>query len=395
MPGTATSHVSPGALPGHHFQGINRIDILQGSVRIIILQGSVRIIILPGIVRIIILPWRNKFREQQMDFNKITGQREVIENLKRSLSEDRVSHAYIFSGPQGIGKKTIARIFAGLLLCDDPHDGATCGRCRACLLIENGTNPDLISVNADGSSIGVDQIRAIQGDAVLRPMYSRRKVYIVEDAVKMTVQAQNCLLKTFEEPPSYVIVILLTTNYESLLETVRSRALHMQLRKYTRDQVMQALRARIGGSRHVLELIAGYADGNIGQALKLAESSEFSMLRDRLFDLLPGVSSGRTKDIFELTAFLEDNRDNIDVLLDIMLVYYRDLLAAKECGESMLINSDKKDIILNNARNCRSSRIIECIEAVGAVRGALRQHANYQLAVDWLLIKLQGQNKKG
>ena len=325
-----------------------------------------------------------------MDFESITGQREVVGNLKRSLSEDRVSHAYIFSGPQGIGKKTIARIFAGLLLCDDPHDGAICGRCKACLLMENGTNPDLVTIRTDGPSIGVDQIRGIQDDAVLRPMYSKRKVYIVEDAAKMTVQAQNCLLKTFEEPPGYVVVILLTANYESLLETVRSRALHLQFRKYTHDQVMQALRTRIGGSSTMLELIAGYADGNIGQALKLAESSEFSALRDRLFDLLPGAASGKTKDIFEITAFLEDNRENIDVLLDIMLVYYRDLLVAREGGESMLINSDKKDIIMNNAQNYRDSRIIECIDAIEAARGALRQHANYQLATDYLLIKLQG-----
>jgi len=325
-----------------------------------------------------------------MDFEGITGQREVIENLKRSLSEDRVSHAYIFSGPQGIGKKTIARVFAGLLLCNDPHGGATCGRCKACLLMENGTNPDFISINTDGPSIGVDLIRGIQSDSVLSPMYSRRKVYIVEDAAKMTVQAQNCLLKTFEEPPGYVVVILLTTNYESLLETVRSRAQHLQFRKYTHDQVMQALKARIGGSSSVLELIAGYADGNIGQALKLAESSEFSAMRDRLFELMPGIGSGRTRDIFELAAFLEENRENIDVLLDIMLAYYRDLLVASEGAAGMLINSDKKDIIMNNARNCRSSRIIECIDAIGAAKGALRQHANYQLLTDYLLIKLQG-----
>src|SRR5690606_32007056 len=100
------------------------------------------------------------------------------------------SHAYIFSGPQGIGKKTIARIFAGLLLCSDPRDGATCGRCKACLLMENGTNPDFVSINTDGPGIGVDLVRGIQADSVLRPMYSRHKVYIVKDAAKMTVQAE-------------------------------------------------------------------------------------------------------------------------------------------------------------------------------------------------------------
>ena len=279
-----------------------------------------------------------------MDFESVIGQREVIDNLKRSLSEDRVSHAYIFSGPQGIGKKTIARIFAGLLLCDDLRGGAACGRCKPCLLMESGTNPDYISIRTDGLSIGVDAIRRMQGDTVLMPMYSRRKVYVIEDAAKMTDQAQNCLLKTFEEPPGYVVVILLTTNYENLLETVRSRARHLQFRKYTYDQVIQAIRVRFGKKGHVMELIAGYSDGNIGAALELAGSGEFSALRGQLFRILPGVASGRTEDIFEMYAFLENNRENIGVLMDIMLVYYRDILVAKEGGgESMLINQDKKD----------------------------------------------------
>lgn len=330
-----------------------------------------------------------------MDFNGLIGQNEVISSLKRALSENRVSHAYIFSGPEGIGKKTTARIFAGLLLCDDPHDGATCGKCRACRLMENGSNPDYISINTDGASIGVDVIRSIQNDSVLRPVYSKRKVYIVEDAAKMTDQAQNCLLKTFEEPPGHAVVILLTTNYEKLLETVRSRAQHLQFRKYTHEQVCQALSARLGEDRRgLIGLAADYSDGNIGMALKLAGSDEFLSLREQLLGMLPAAAAGNTGAILDLTAFLDNNKENIDMLLDIMLLYYRDLLVMKETeSEKMLINSDKKDIIFNNARNYRTSRIIAAIEAIGAVRRALRQNAGYQLAVDNLLINIQEDNE--
>ncbi len=326
-----------------------------------------------------------------MDFDFIIGQREVIGSLKRSISEDRVGHAYIFSGPEGIGKKTIAGIFAGLLLCNDPYDGAACGQCKACRLMQNASNPDHVSINAEDTSIGVDVIRSIQSDTALRPLYSKRKVYIVEDAVKMTDQAQNCLLKTFEEPPGYVVIILLTTNYEKLLETVRSRAQHLQFRKYTRDQVCQVLNARLGGNdMGLIGLAADYSDGNIGMALELAESGDFSHLRDQVFEMLPGAARGRTKDILEFTAFLDSHRASINILFDIMLLYYRDLLVMKETGnEKMLINSDKKDIILDNARNYRGSRIIASIEAIGAVRTALRQNAGYQLAIDNLLINLR------
>lgn len=326
-----------------------------------------------------------------MDFSVIAGQKEVTGSLKRALSEDRVGHAYIFSGPEGIGKKTIARIFAGLLLCADPSGGAACGVCKACRLVENGSNPDLVRIGTEEASIGVDIIRSIQSDIMLRPMYSKRKIYIVEDAVKMTEQAQNCLLKIFEEPPEYAVIILLATNYEKLLETVRSRAQHLQFRKNTREQVCQVLNQRADtGKRGLIGLAADYADGNIGMALKLVESGDFSQLRDRVFEMLPDAAAGGTKAILEFTSFLDESRDSIDILLDIMLLYYRDLLVMKETGnEKMLINSDKKDIILDNARNYRSSRIIASIDAIGEVRMALRRNAGYQLAVDNLLINLR------
>lgn len=325
-----------------------------------------------------------------MDFKDIIGQKEVIGSLTRSLSEGRIGHAYIFSGPAGIGKRTIASIFAGLLLCDNPQNGSACGKCRPCLMMENGSNPDYRSISGEESSIGVDMIREIQSDAVLKPMYSKHKVYIVEEAAKMTEQAQNCLLKTFEEPPGYVVVMLLTTNYEKLLETVRSRAQHLKLVKYTREQVLQALMLRYGSDRGVFGLAADYSDGNIGTALDLAGSGDFSQLRDQTLELLPDAAQGRTRSVLELSSFMDANKDNVDMLLDIMLLYYRDLLVMSETGkENLLINSDKKDIILNNARKYSRDRLISSIEAIGASRRAIKQNAGYQLVIDNLLIKLR------
>ena len=325
-----------------------------------------------------------------MNFNSIIGQSEVTDSLKRSLSENRVGHAYIFTGSAGMGKKTIAQLFAGLLLCENPQSGSTCGKCTACLLYENGSNPDYHRINTEDASIGVDRIRDIQGDVSIKPMYSKRKVYVIEDAVKMTDQAQNCLLKTFEEPPSYVVVILLATNYEMLLETIRSRAQRLNFRKYTYEQVCQALAEKYGMRSTLLELAAGYSDGNIGMALELAGSGEFTILRERIFELLPGVAKGRMDEVLEFTAFMEENRDSIDLLLDIMLLYYRDLLLVCETGNgNVLINSDKKDMIFINARMYCSRRIIDNIAAIEAVRRAIKQNANYQLAIDNLLIKLR------
>lgn len=325
-----------------------------------------------------------------MDFNGIIGQKQVIGSLKRAFAESRIPHAYIFTGPAGIGKKTIAHLFAGLLLCENPQSGAACGVCRGCLLYENGSNPDYRRINTEEASIGVDMIRGIQGDVSIRPMYSKRKVYIIEDAGKMTDQAQNCLLKTFEEPPPYVVVILLVANYEMLLETIRSRAQRLNFTKYSYEQVCQALVEKYGRGSGSIELAAGYSDGNIGLALELAASGEFTLLREKAIELLPGVAKGRMTDILEFTAFMEENKDSTELLLGTLLLYYRDLLVVCETGnEKMLINSDKKDIIFNNARMYRSSRLLDNIAAIEATRRALKQNANYQLAIDNMLIKLR------
>ncbi len=325
-----------------------------------------------------------------MDFSGIIGQKEVVGSLERALSENRVGHAYIFTGPAGMGKKTIAHLFAGLLLCDAPKDGKTCGKCIPCQLFENDSNPDFHSIDTDETSIGVDMIRGVQGDVAIKPMYSKRKVYIVEDASKMTEQAQNCLLKTFEEPPEYVVIILLTANYEALLETVRSRAQQLHFKKYTRDQVRQALTTILGKEEGKAGLAIDYADGNIGLALELAGSGDFSRLREHVLALLPGVEKGKTASILEFTALIEENRDSAGLLLDIMLLYYRDLLIMCETGnENMLINSDKKDMIFNNAQMRTSRGVVGRIDALEAARRALKQNANMQLVVDNLLISLR------
>lgn len=325
-----------------------------------------------------------------MGFSGVIGQEEVIRSLENDMKYGRIGHAYVFSGTAGIGKKTVAGIFAGMLICNAADISDPCGVCQACRLFISGANPDFRLIKAEGTSIGVDEIREIQGSVAIRPMYSKRKVYIIEDADNMTVQAQNCLLKTLEEPPSYVVLILTASNYESLLETIRSRARRISFKKNTNAQVRQVIAEKYGNDARGIEFAAAYADGIIGTALDLIETEEFIGLREKTFELVNRIKNSGLADIFSTFSFFEDNRDDYNVILDMMAMFYRDMLVAGETeNEKILINSDKRDIIFNNARKYSPQQLVADIEQIEAARRAIKQNANFQLAVEQMLIKLR------
>lgn len=325
-----------------------------------------------------------------MFFSDIVGQKDVVSCLKYAIESNRVGHAYIFSGPKGIGKKTLARIFAKGLLCNDKIANGGCDSCAPCRQFNSGTNPDYREVRTDDASIGVEEIRSLQGDIAVKPFYSSRKVYVIIDADKMTIQAQNCLLKTLEEPPGYAVIILTTANYDALLETIRSRAVRYNFRRNTPEEVRNALAKQVGRDHRGIDFIASWADGSIGAAYELALSEEFTQKRDKVFDIVQELMNSNTAHIFELCSFFESNRNDINALLDMMAMFYRDVLMVKEVGnENMLINFDKKDIIINIAPRFSKRQLISNLDIIELARRDINQNANFQLAVEVMLMKLQ------
>ena len=163
-------------------------------------------------------------------FDAIVGHDKIKEHLKNAIQMDKISHAYILNGAQGIGKKTIASVFAQAVQCEEGK-AEPCGKCHSCIQAQSGNQPDIIWVKHEKpASIGVEDVRLqINSDILIKPYSSRYKVYIIDEAEKMTVQAQNALLKTIEEPPAYGIIILLTTNADSFLPTILSRYVSISL----------------------------------------------------------------------------------------------------------------------------------------------------------------------
>lgn len=325
-----------------------------------------------------------------MDLNDIVGQKEIVSSLKNSIKFDRVGHAYIFSGPKGVGKRTVAKIFAALLQCKNPYEGKICGECFACGLHANSSNPDFKLLETANASIGVDEIRKIQGDINIRPLYSSRKVYIIVDAEKMTVQAQNCLLKTLEEPPGYTVIILTTSNYDALVSTIRSRSVRYNFRKNTYNEVKDFLQSKNNDNLENIEFITAYSDGIIGTALELTDSDEFAEIREKTLKIILRIKNSKLLDIFDVYEFFEANKDNLETILDIMLLFYRDIIVLKETGrENILINYDKRDIILSNVSTFSLQKLMNSMEAVEVTRKNIKQNANYQLSIEVMLMKLQ------
>ncbi|NLC68220.1 MAG: DNA polymerase III subunit delta' [Clostridiaceae bacterium] len=341
-------------------------------------------------------------------FNNIVGQKEVIGRLKNSLKRDMVRHAYIFSGPRGIGKKTVAKAFAGMLLCSNPGENGGCGKCLPCRLFLENTNPDFCVIERNEASIAVDDIRNMQNDIAIRPLYSNRKVYLVADGEKMTVQAQNCLLKTLEEPPGYGVIIITTSNYDALLHTVCSRCVKYAFVRNTDEEVRLVLGSRTGLRGEELDFIVQYADGVIGKALDVAASGEFMSLREKVVDVILQLPGEGLKKFFEICTFFMENKDNIDKILDIMLLTYRDIFISLfrrkekmpdfadlklDFTSSKLHFTGLKDKTKNKISDAAVSfspgKLVANMETIEYTRRCIKRNANFQLAIETMIIKLQ------
>jgi len=325
-----------------------------------------------------------------MGFDGIIGQDRIRNSLLESMKNGRVGHAYIFTGPVGIGKRTLARRFAETLLCPEFDGKANCGSCVPCRLFSSGTNPDFSELVCEGASIGVDEIRKLQREISIKPLYSSKKLFLIPDAERMTVQAQNCLLKTLEEPPAHSVIILTASNIDSLLDTVRSRVIRYSFMKNTFDEVCRALELNTAESPERIKLIASYADGIIGRALELANSEEFTRLREMAVETVLKIRGGSTSEIFDISRLYNENRDQIEILLDIMASLYRDMLIVRSTAdENKLINTDKKDIIFNNAYRYSTQELIKSMDVIETTRKNLKQNANYQLSIELMFMRLE------
>jgi DNA polymerase-3 subunit delta' len=319
-----------------------------------------------------------------LNLDQIIGQKSLINQLKIIVASSNSGHAYAFSGPSGTGKRTIALAYARSLLCAGCSPGHACLPCRT---FTEGTNPDFYEIVTDKQSIGVDSIRAMQEDMANRPTYGDRKVYFIDRAQQMTTQAQNCLLKTLEEPPAYAVILMSVANFDALLPTIRSRTVNFRINPYSDAEMLQILQPLYALDETEWEFILKFSRGIPGNAIHLIEEGSVRDLRRLVFKLLEKPDDIQSAE--EVRKTLSENKAELPTVLDILLSFYRDCLMALEGMENRLINSDKKDIIKWIAKKYTKRKLLDKTNALEGLRRSFETNVNHQLGVDVLVMEIQ------
>lgn len=324
-------------------------------------------------------------------FKDIPGQEHIKAHFQKAITNHNISHAYILSGESGMGHKSLAEAFALSLLCESGKVNP-CLTCHSCKQVLSGNHPDLIYVTHEKpASIGVDDVRKqINDTIVIRPYSSDYKIYIVDEAEKMTVQAQNALLKTIEEPPSYAIIILLTTNQDIFLPTILSRCIQMKLKPLKDSVIRDYLITDLGVPEAKADIYAAFARGNMGRAVRIAGSEEFKQMYEEIIRMLRNI---REMDISMLLNFIKKMKeDNMDLFecLDFMQIWYRDALMFKVTKDAnLLIFKEEYSVINEMSQKTGYDGFENILEAIDKAKVRLGANVNMELAMELMFLVMK------
>ena len=289
-----------------------------------------------------------------MEFENIIGNTEVKTYLSNSIKQNNILHSYLFLGTEGIGKLLIAKTFAKKILCLNAKEDVQCN-CKSCLCFEGKNHPDFLVVNEEGESIKIEQIRDITEKVIEKPIVSDKKVYIINDCEKMTKEAQNCLLKTLEEPPEFVVLILISSNENLILNTIKSRCMSIKF-NHIPDEILKEYALKNLDYTVVNENVLKSFHGSIGKAIQLKNNQEKYLQIEQM------ISHMETKDIVDimLEAKILYDKDNINDILDYVIV-----------------------CLFSHAE--QNKQYLYCIEYVNKCLQRIRSNGNFDMSIDTML----------
>lgn len=324
-------------------------------------------------------------------FKDVVGHEQIIEHLKGALVHDKVSHAYIFNGDHGTGKNMLARLFAMALQCE-AGGGDACGICRSCLMAWSGNHPDIRWVRHEKpASIGVDDVREqINNDIIIKPYSGKYKIYIVDEAEKMTPQAQNALLKTIEEPPVYAVIMLLTNNVKQLLPTISSRCVVLNMRAADLEQIQQFLMHKYQIPDYKAKICAAFSQGSVGKAVKMAANADFAELQERIIHLLKHVDGMDIYEIVDTVKMLTIYKADIYDIIDMMMIWYRDVLMLKLTkNPNLVIFQEDLGALMNRTTKSSFEGLDTIIQGMEKAKVRLAANVNYDTVLELMLLTIK------
>ena len=323
-----------------------------------------------------------------MTLSDVVGHERGVRVLRAAVIARQPAHAYLLSGPIGVGRKTLARAFVASLLCDAARDGDACGSCPQCVRVAAGTHPDLrvVQRDEDRRDVRTEQAREATRWLTLRPLMASRKVALIDEAEYLNEHGQNALLKTLEEPPGASTFVLVATHESLLLPTVRSRCQRIRLDPLAPTLVDRFLADR-GIAADVRRTIVPRADGSPGRALVLLDDPR-AEARGRMLDQLGRLGGATAAELSGLAQAL--GRDDADVALDVTISWYRDVLALVIDGpDAPVRNADAVPPLRSAATRAAVPDILRALETVCDTLRRVEHNANKVLALETMLLALR------
>lgn len=325
------------------------------------------------------------------EIEKVLGHEEVIKHLQNAAAMDKVSHSYIFAGEKGSGKKLLAKLFAMTLQCEK-HGKEPCLQCSSCKKAMNRNHPDIIYVSHEKpNSIGIEDIREqLIADVDIKPYTGPYKVYIVDEAEKLTVQAQNALLKTIEEPPAYAVIMLLVNNGATLLPTIASRCVTLNFKPVRDEVIKKYLMEELHVPDYQAEVSVAFAQGNVGRAKQIATAEDFAEMMEAAFRIL---KKGKDMEVYEMVdaiKLLSGQKHTVYEYLDLFLVWFRDVLMFKATNQiDGLVFRQEYNDIKSRADVSSYEGLETIIKAIETAKQRLQANVNFDLTMELLFLTIR------
>lgn len=292
-----------------------------------------------------------------MIFENIVGNEKNKKILEDIIIKNKVANAYMFIGQESIGKFLFAKEFAKAILC--LNENKPCNKCKSCLELDNSNNPDLTIIEPDGNNVKIEQIRELNRKVVEKPIVSNKKVYIINDGQNITKEAQNALLKTLEEPPEYVTIILITTSESAFLPTIKSRCTKINFNKLAKEDMLKILKSKYN-YQNIADMVYKTSNGSINKSIKIIErQSEFENI-NKVFSDLENIS------IIDLINSKEEvfkEKEEINNTLDYIITIFFDKIKS-------------------------NNKYIGCINIAEKTKERLRKNSNYDMTIDNFMLNV-------